>query len=207
MRSLRENQTTIARFEIRCLVSGSQGEIMPIALVRLPRVTWHRVVCLGLIFFNASAHGVRADADDLELILVDQIETQKVSPQSPKVSRPALIEYLPRPSANEQAILDKLDQPVEVVLRDNELPVAMNYLKELYGVEFWIRSIATTRRCYGFPGDFQRLSEVVPQSDARTARPLLSCRRRCAEGHPELDRRIETCHSHLSRRRPGRFAR
>lgn len=97
-----------------------------------------QIICLGLMVLNASAPRARAAGEELGPNLVEQREPQKVSPHLAKSTKPALVEYLPRPTAKEQALLDKLDQSVEVVFRDLELPVAMGYLKEMYGVEFWI---------------------------------------------------------------------
>lgn len=99
---------------------------------------WIPITCLGLAALNLAGFPACADGDDLPLILIDKLEVQTTSPPSAKSTMPVRIEYLPRPSANEQAILDKLTQSVEVVFRDIELPAAMSYLKEMYGIEFWI---------------------------------------------------------------------
>lgn len=99
---------------------------------------WIQTVCLGLIVLGAGAIRAQAEGDDLELILIDKFDATTATSQLAKPSKATLIEYLPRPSKNEQAILDKLSQSVDVVFRDVDLPVAMSYLKDMYGLEFWI---------------------------------------------------------------------
>jgi hypothetical protein len=48
------------------------------------------------------------------------------------------VEFLPLRSANEQEILDALNAPTEVTLRDNDLTTAIDFLKEQHGIEIWI---------------------------------------------------------------------
>lgn len=48
------------------------------------------------------------------------------------------VEFLPLRSANEQKIVDALNKPTEVTLRDNDLATAIDFLKEQHGIEIWI---------------------------------------------------------------------
>lgn len=105
---------------------------------RCESLLWIAAICLGLAALTLAGPRAWAEGDDLELILIDKLEALKTSSPSVSSTRPARIEYLPRPSTNEQAILDKLSQSVDVVFRDVDLPVAMSYLKDMCGVEFWI---------------------------------------------------------------------
>ncbi|MBS0205520.1 MAG: hypothetical protein JSS49_21660 [Planctomycetes bacterium] len=97
-----------------------------------PRLMWLRLTCVSLIALGPTAD-MRAQDEDL-------IGTFHVSPVKPvdPATRP---EYLPRPSENEQAILEALHKQVEVVLRDIDLPDAMNHLKETHGIEIWVDTV------------------------------------------------------------------
>lgn len=108
------------------------------------RLMWGRLTCAGLMTLCAAAN-IPAQED-----LIDQFQLQR--PKSVQVdlidefnvtARKSVevvlqAEYLPRPSTNEQKILETLNKQVEVILRDIDLPEAMNHLKETHGIEIWI---------------------------------------------------------------------
>lgn len=73
------------------------------------------------------------------LTLVSQVETPSPATAQPVVPQPvAAPEFLPRLSAKEQRILVALGEPTEVAFNDNPLEEALNYLKDLHGIEIWI---------------------------------------------------------------------
>ncbi len=84
-----------------------------------------------------------------QLTLVAQVETPAIEQATPAgrapnaaapVTKPNPVpEFLPRLSPNEQKILRALsEEPTEVAFNDNPLEDALNYLKELHGIEIWI---------------------------------------------------------------------
>lgn len=111
------------------------------------RLTFVRLSFAGLMTLCAAAEAL--PQEDLDLIdkvqrpksvQVDLIDDFNVTTRK-LVEPTSKLEYLPRPSTNEQKILDTLNKQVEVILRDIDLPEAMNHLKETHGIEIWIDTV------------------------------------------------------------------
>lgn len=113
------------------------------------RLTFVRLSFAGLMTLCATAEAL--PQEDLDLI--DKVQLQRPNSSHfdliddfnvttrKSVEPTSKLEYLPRPSANEQKILDTLNKQVEVILRDIDLPEAMNHLKETHGIEIWIDTV------------------------------------------------------------------
>lgn len=120
------------------------------------RLTFVRLSFVGLMTLCAAAETPAQDNLDLidkvqlqrsKSVEVDLIDEFNVNERNFDVSTrksvepAAKLEYLPRPSTNEQKILETLNKQVEVILRDIDLPEAMNHLKETHGIEIWIDTV------------------------------------------------------------------
>lgn len=86
--------------------------------------------CCGLFFVGIAASFVTAQENPTAS--PPAVPTQ---PAAPPVAVP---EFLPRLSLKEDRILHALSEPTEVAFNDNPLEEALNYLKDLHGIEIWI---------------------------------------------------------------------
>jgi hypothetical protein len=114
-----------------------------------------RVVRLGLIGIGVmtiafvAGPWLVATAQELDLELIDKFELKqpKAVPSTNAATEaltPEKSEFLPRPSAREQRILNALSEPTEVSFTDTPLEECLNYLKELHHIEIWIDKQALT---------------------------------------------------------------
>lgn len=129
----------------------TQGRIMSICSVRRAVACWIRAASAVLIILGSGTVPVLAQVELIDTIdgkvpiqrpaldLIGKIGDQAIPPNGSE-HKPPVPEFLPRPSAKEQSILDALNQPMEVALRDNDLPSALEYLKELHSIEIWVDS-------------------------------------------------------------------
>ena len=100
-------------------------------------LSWIRVAGLGLMVVTGLMAGASAiTAQEVDADLIDKFETTKSL--AAKSVRRAGPEFLPRPSKNEQQIVDALGKPTEVAFRDNDLAGALSYLAELHQIEIWV---------------------------------------------------------------------
>ena len=87
--------------------------------------------CGGLLFVGMAASIVMAQENPTA--------SPPPAPTQPAVSLPVAVpEFLPRLSPVEQKILLALSEPTEVAFTDIPLEEALNYLKDLHGIEIWI---------------------------------------------------------------------
>ena len=95
--------------------------------------------CCGLLFVSGAA--IRATAQEKpDIAPSEPRESQVLSPDAAAAgAKPSPApEFLPRLSPNEQKILSALSDSTEVALTDTPLNEAINYLKDLHGIEIWI---------------------------------------------------------------------
>jgi len=133
---------------------------------RRPSRLWLPVeyTCGGLLFVCIAASV--AMAQENPTASPPAAPTQPAMPLS--VTAP---EFLPRLSPNEQKILTALNEPTEVAFNDNPLTEALNYLKDLHGIEIWIDKEALS--VDGIVSDQQQVNLNLSGITLRSALRLL----------------------------------
>jgi hypothetical protein len=82
--------------------------------------------------------GPRALSPDDGIVRPSEIQEPTPEPRGLMRQASTSVEFLPLRSAYEQKIVDALNTPTEVTLRDNDLTTAIDFLKEQHGIEIWI---------------------------------------------------------------------